>query len=332
MWAAVVLAAFGAVPLIVDTDIGGGGCMDVDDVAALCIANALEDLGEARVAGVVQNSSPPKCAGVISVINTYYGRESIPIGAYKGPGLEANATYLPYVDELINNFPSPIKNSSQVPDSVSVYKDVLSKEEDNSVVVVSIGMLTNLAELFKSPGGLDLFSKKVKLLAVMGGAYPTSELMGSECNFCGCAHETNPIALSTAQHATAYVVEHTPANVQVLFSGFEVGIRVESGAPLDTCAPASSPCRAAFVNYCGAGKSRFSWDPLTLIAAVRGPAGVGTHDCKDCAGHNYVNASSGTNAWKYGTASNQTYLILENATAASDALNTLLCHQPSAKP
>eukprot|EP00756_Hemistasia_phaeocysticola_P003976 Hpha_TRINITY_DN12563_c0_g1::TRINITY_DN12563_c0_g1_i2::g.50772::m.50772 len=227
MWAAVVLAAFGAVPLIVDTDIGGGGCMDVDDVAALCIANALEDLGEARVAGVVQNSSPPKCAGVISVINTYYGRESIPIGAYKGPGLEANATYLPYVDELINNFPSPIKNSSQVPDSVSVYKDVLSKEEDNSVVVVSIGMLTNLAELFKSPGGLELFTKKVKLLAVMGGAYPTSAIIG-KCNFCGCVFETNPVAVSTAEHASAYVIDNLPPTIPVMFSGKEVGIRVES--------------------------------------------------------------------------------------------------------
>ena len=31
--------------LIIDTDIGGGGCNDVDDVVALSIANALADNG-----------------------------------------------------------------------------------------------------------------------------------------------------------------------------------------------------------------------------------------------------------------------------------------------
>ena len=34
------------VRLIIDTDIGGGGCNDVDDVVAVCIANALTDNGE----------------------------------------------------------------------------------------------------------------------------------------------------------------------------------------------------------------------------------------------------------------------------------------------
>jgi len=31
--------------LIVDTDIGGGGCNDVDDVGAICVALELERLG-----------------------------------------------------------------------------------------------------------------------------------------------------------------------------------------------------------------------------------------------------------------------------------------------
>lgn len=32
--------------LIIDTDIGGGGCNDVDDVVAVAVANALMDNGE----------------------------------------------------------------------------------------------------------------------------------------------------------------------------------------------------------------------------------------------------------------------------------------------
>eukprot|EP01051_Picozoa_sp_SAG22_P010248 SAG22_NODE_910_length_6547_cov_2.044975_2_plen_109_part_00 len=70
------------VKLIIDTDIGGGGCNDVDDVVAVCIANALHDNGEAELLAVVQNTAPLKCAGAISVLNHFYGRDDIPIGAY----------------------------------------------------------------------------------------------------------------------------------------------------------------------------------------------------------------------------------------------------------
>ena len=49
---ALVISAFAAaaspVKLIIDTDIGGGGCNDVDDVVAVSMANALMDNGEVR--------------------------------------------------------------------------------------------------------------------------------------------------------------------------------------------------------------------------------------------------------------------------------------------
>lgn len=81
--------------LIIDTDIGGGGCNDVDDVVAVCIAwvsanhpaaselvrrspgqthpfrNALADNGEAELIAVVQNTAPLQCAGAISVLNNF---------------------------------------------------------------------------------------------------------------------------------------------------------------------------------------------------------------------------------------------------------------------
>ena len=65
-------------PLIIDTDMS----TDVDDVAALRMAHALADLGEAEILAVVHST------GLFSVINPvinhYYGRDQIPIGAYKG--------------------------------------------------------------------------------------------------------------------------------------------------------------------------------------------------------------------------------------------------------
>ena len=48
-----VLAAAAPQKLIVDTDIGGGGCNDVDDVIAVSVAHALADNGEAELLAVV---------------------------------------------------------------------------------------------------------------------------------------------------------------------------------------------------------------------------------------------------------------------------------------
>ena len=47
-----------------------------------------------------------------------------------------------------------------------------------------------------------------------------------------------------------------------------------SGGALTSCSDESNPCRKAYIDYCGHGVNRPSWDPLTLIAAVRGAEGV----------------------------------------------------------
>ena len=96
------------------------------------MAHALADNGEADLLAIVQNTSPPPCAGVISVLNHWYGRDATPIGAYKGEGLPQTTNTLSYVADLVANFPSPIKNSSQVPDAVDVYRRVLAAADDHS--------------------------------------------------------------------------------------------------------------------------------------------------------------------------------------------------------
>ena len=44
-------------------------------------------LSQVELLAVLQDTLPPPCAGAISVINHWYGRDDIPIGAYKGSGL-----------------------------------------------------------------------------------------------------------------------------------------------------------------------------------------------------------------------------------------------------
>ena len=274
------------VKLIIDTDIGGGGCRDVDDVAAVCIANALVDNGEAELLAVVHNTYPAACPGAISVLNHWYGHDNVPIGSYNGTDLQPSDP-LRYVDDLVDNFPSPIKNKSQVPSATAVYRKALAAAPDNSVAISSIGLLTNLRALLDSTAdefspldGLALVERKVKLLAVMGGKYPSSVGQGAECNVCGGGGQDHAVGSA----ASSYVMAKWPRSVRLLWSGFNVGAPVQSGGRLTTCAPASNPCRQAFIDQMGAGNSRDSWDPLTTLIAVRGAAAGHMAECTNCDG------------------------------------------------
>ena len=148
---------------------------------------------------------------------------------------------------------------------------------------------------------------------------------------CGCYNGADEESKETASHASSYVAANWPA--PLVWSGFEVGVAVQSGGRLSSCAPASNPCRAALENFEGGpNKSRFSWDPLTTLAAVRGAAGAHCSHCTNCTGHNVIDQDTGLNSWAGGgRAGLQKYLVLDDATAASDALDELLCAAPRTK-
>lgn len=75
-----VVRGDGPLRLIIDTDMS----TDCDDVGALCITHAMMNAGEVDLVAVVHNSGLPQGIGAVSVINHYYGRDDIPLGAYKG--------------------------------------------------------------------------------------------------------------------------------------------------------------------------------------------------------------------------------------------------------
>ena len=100
------------VPLIIDTD----ASFDVDDVVAICLAHALADRGEANILAIVHDAGIPEGIGAVSVLNHFYGRDDIVLGAYKGEyGKDGNGNWVRghYVDHLVNNWDSPIRDSSQ---------------------------------------------------------------------------------------------------------------------------------------------------------------------------------------------------------------------------
>ena len=180
-----------------------------------CAASSVT--GEGNLLAVVHSSASEHGVGGISVINRYFGRDHIDIGAYKGPiGRVRSNTESPwgftrdpplrpweegpYAKDLVDTFPGArIQNATQAPSSLSVLRKQLAKAAPNSVKIVTVGYAINILELLRSKpdqlsslDGVELVKTKVSELVFMGGRrgnpftpwWEDHELEG-EWNFCG---------------------------------------------------------------------------------------------------------------------------------------------------
>lgn len=181
-----------------------------------------------------------------------------------------------------------------------------STTEDHSVTIISLGFLTNLATLLNTSSGYEIVQQKVREIIIMGGTYPGP---GWEFNF-----GEFPLATKT-------VLGNFPPNVQVTFSGFELGADVFSGKGLKQKKQCDddddkedkegeeekeSPIRAAYEWYVGRCSTlRESWDPITTLYGILGLKGVNLLGGEDLfeygnvggGGYNKIVESNGTNLW-----------------------------------
>jgi hypothetical protein len=328
----VAAAAAAPVKLLIDTDAG----FDVDDVGAVCLANALQDNGEAEIVGVGHTNGYNKGIGSVSTLMHFYDRDDVPLGAYKGlwaanpraPG--AKGTSDRYIPDLVKGYPSPVKNYSTVPSAAAAYRKILAAQPDNSVHIAAIGITTNMRDLVASQpdsasllNGHDLIAQKVNMIVWMDMMY----------NF-GCAqHDTdNWLGPDTDCRGSAKAaVMGWPSSVKQIFS--PLGGDVQHGNWLSTCAARGNPCRQAFEDWLGPRQTsgRHSWDPIAVMIAVRGAEGI---HCKefDQGGRNEV-SETGKETWVGGQPgqSNQSRVSYSGADAQSKIsleLNQLLCQAP----
>ena len=157
-------------------------------------------------------------------------------------------------------------------------------------------LLNSTADEYSDLSGVELVRKKVQKIAIMGGHYPRSFPVGAhhstECKLSGIQTTCSSVILhwlSVPQHccignfgggcvgpgacggcgtcrwssfSSAYVTEHWPSSVPMVFSGFELGVRILTGARLlngEAC-PASvpaNPCRKDTSNLTVVVSSKF---------------------------------------------------------------------------
>lgn len=226
--------------IIYETDM----CLDADDVGALAMLHGLANNDEVDLLAVGFNEVHPRGAAAIDAMNTWYGRGDIPVGIYKKDLPDPDLSF--YLD-AIAKFPHDLEQET-APSALEVYKDVLSKQPDKSVTIVSVGFIVNLYDLVKEYP--DLIEQKVAELVIMGGPGGGGFNLGR--------HNQSSL--------TEYLLEHWPA--PIVFSGSGTGIYTAEGLKNT---PKENPIREAYFqffnsNFC----QRHSWDQMAVLYGVRG--------------------------------------------------------------
>lgn len=251
--------------IIFDTDIGN----DVDDVLALSMLHALQSRADCELLAVTITIPDPLAVPFVDAMNTFYGRPNIPIG-FTHAGLKSEGSkFLPLVeakDDGKPRFPHRFARSSDADDAVALLRRVLSRQADQSVVLVQVGYFSNLAALLDSPGdhyspldGRELAARKVKMLSVMAGSF---QAIGQNNHYLEFnVVQDLPAAIKVAQRWP------TP----IVWSGFEIGIAVPYPAvsiERDFRYVAHHPAAEAYVLYNPPPHERPTWDLTAVLYAV----------------------------------------------------------------
>jgi inosine-uridine nucleoside N-ribohydrolase len=301
--------------VIFDSDMGP----DYDDVGAITLLHAFADSGYINILATVASTKYEGVAAVFNVLNTYFNRSGLLIGVPKGRALELKDNQH-WTDTLLLNYSHKIKKNEEVLSATEVYRKSLASQPDRSVTIITVGFLTNIADLLQSPPdkysrltGKELVRKKVKHLVCMAGSFPA----GNEFN------------VRMDAESSKIVFENW--ETQILFSGVEIGMKINTGLPLvNDRSIKNSPVKDVF-RICiplnpqdSAG--RMSWDQTAVLIAVKGYKpwwNIQTGKIKI--------AEDGSNTWENGDFPHSYLIESQSPIVVRDLINNLMMHQPEKK-
>lgn len=300
------------ISVIFDTDMGP----DYDDVGAIAMLHALADGGQARILATIASTKYPNVAAVLSVLNTYLGRPNLPIGVPKGKAITDKDSQH-WSDTITTCYPHAVRRNADVPDAVTLYRQLLAKQPDRSVTVISVGFMTNLANLLNSKpdqysqlSGKELVARKVKQLVSMAGKFPG----GKEYN----------VFMDTPASNVVFANWPTP----VLLSGFEIGEQIHSGLPLiRNTRIQKSPVKDVFAISMPKAKEdaggRMSWDQTAVLVGINGYAPYYT-----VKSGRLTMKPDGSNGWDTAGKGHQYLVVKMPVPQVETIINDLMQHQP----
>lgn len=304
--------------IIFDTDIGG----DADDLGALAMLHNFVKRGDCELLAVMCWSTEENAVSAIDAINRFYLHPDIPIGARKDPTHRSEENYNKSISDNFT-FKLTVKD---VEESTQLYRKILASAKDTSVTIVTVGPLLNIQRLLKSKpdnfselNGSKLIEKKVKEFVIMGGHFPKGE---NEWNFNG-----------NMPGVTKFVIENL--KVPVVFSGFEVGVQIKTGAVFNEI-DKDTPLYKGFMYFSEHApwiKDQFkgkildnsTFDQTAVLYAVWGGTGI----FWDKIGNGICQVDeNGDNRWVKQKNSNQSYLKLtESPELLSEVIGLIMLNR-----
>ncbi|MCW3105690.1 MAG: nucleoside hydrolase [Segetibacter sp.] len=250
------------VPIIFDTDMGP----DYDDVGAIALLHAMADKNECRILATMASDKHKHVAAVLSVLNTYFKRPDIPIGVVRGNAVDIGA-WQKWDSLIVARYPHTITSNEAAMDATELYRKILAAQPDKSVTIITVGFLTNMANLLQSKpdqysslSGKALIQQKVKCLVSMAACFDKALMPFKEFN----------VMKDSVASKTAFDNWPTP----IIFSGFEIGVKIHTGLPIVNSPIVHSPVKDVFSLSIPLDpndkKGRMSWDETAVLVAVRG--------------------------------------------------------------
>jgi inosine-uridine nucleoside N-ribohydrolase len=250
------------VPIILDTDMGP----DYDDVGAIAMLHAMADNNECRILATIASNKHKRVAATLSVLNTYFKRPNTPIGVVRGNAVDMGAPQK-WDSLIIAGYPHTITSNEAAMDATELYRKILATQPDKSVTIVTVGFLTNMSNLllskpdkYSSLSGKALIQQKVKYLVSMAACFDKALPRFKEFN----------VMKDSASSKTTFDNWPTP----IVFSGFEIGVKIHTGLPIVNSSIIHSPVKDVFAKSIPLDPNdkngRMSWDETAVLVAVRG--------------------------------------------------------------
>ena len=251
------------IAVIFDTDMGN----DIDDALALDMLYKYMDDGRIDLLAIPSTKTGEYATAYIDVMNTWYGYPDIPIGTVRSDSPAGSEHFTQAVCEMQDADGIPLFNRTVMDgdvyrESVRLYREVLAAQADSSVIVISVGFFTNLAQLIDTPAddispltGRELVARKVKLVSAMMGDFSGKDYV--EFNIKG--------NLAAARK----FIEEWPT--QIVVSPFELGSKIlfpgsciEDSLSRET----PNPLFEGYKNYLQMPYDRQTWDLTSTLWAI----------------------------------------------------------------
>lgn len=303
------------IPVIFDSDMGP----DYDDVGAITLLHAFADSGYVKILATIASTKYEGVAAVFNVLNTYFKRPDILIGVPKGRALELRDSQH-WTDTLLLKYPHSIKKNDEALNATETYRRLLASQPDRSVTIITVGFLTNLADLLQSfpdkyskLNGKDLVMQKVKQLVCMAGGFPS----GNEFN----------VRMDATASKSVFDQWPTP----ILLSGVEIGFTIVTGLPLINDrsikqSPVKDVYRICIPLSRQDSAGRMSWDQTAVLIAVKG-----FRPWWNIETGKMIVADNGSNTWSK-ESSHHSYLTqAQSPLIVQELINKLMKHQPMGK-